>query len=72
MVKEWKRDFSNGPDEVIYGNAAGSSRIAKELEDDERLEMDNYKRISISKKQIKERNKKLNKIERGEIYGDGR
>lgn len=47
------------PEQVIYGNAANSSKIANMRKQDEELEQNNYKRISYTKEEKKKLKKKI-------------
>jgi hypothetical protein len=70
-MKELKEGMEDQPETVVYGNAANSSKIHRLLQEDEDLEMSNYKRINYTKKEKKDIAKKMKKIENSDIYGDG-
>ena len=56
---------------MIYGNAANSYKIQQLRKEDEKLEMDGFKRISYSKKERKEMKKKIHALEKEDLFEDG-
>ena len=59
------------PEQVIYGNAANSSKIANIRKQDEELEQNNYKRITYTKEEKKKMKKKIERIQREDMFDDG-
>lgn len=62
LVREMKHDMLGLPDEVNYGVNGGNKLLVEEDREDEQLEMKYFKRINYTKKEMKEREKRRQKL----------
>lgn len=69
LVRELKHDLLGMPEEVHYGIASGNRKLVEEEQADEKLEMEYYKRISYTKKELKEKEKRRKNLERSDYTG---
>lgn len=69
LVRELKNDLLELPEEVNYGIASGNKRILEEEQADEELEMKYFKRLSYSKKELKEKEKRRQKLNQSDYTG---
>ena len=69
LVKEMKDDLLGLPEEVSYGIASGNKRLLDEEREDEKLEMEHFKRISYTRKETKEREKRRRNLNKSDYTG---
>ena len=66
LVREMKHDLLELPDEVNYGIASGNKRLIEEDRAEQKLEMEYFKRVSYTRKEAKERDKRRRELNKSD------
>jgi len=69
LVRELKNDMLGLPEEVNYGVASGNKLLVDEDREDEELEMTHFRRINYTKKELKDKEKRRQRLGKSDYHG---